>query len=94
MNKKKIIFRLIENYINDFRGEDVQSIYGKGSYIKIHSMSQALTSNEILFEVVIVLGDTITEERLDGSLADVLVEDALVYFFPDQKIKTYVRWDV
>jgi hypothetical protein len=40
------------------------------------------------------LGDTITEQVMDRKLADVLIQDAMVYFFPNQSIKTYVRWDV
>jgi hypothetical protein len=69
-------------------------MYGKGSYIKIHSISFGNASNSVLLEAVIVLGDTINEESMDRSLADVLIQDALLYFFPEQNIRTYVRWDV
>lgn len=93
-DKKRRLFRLIENYMNDYQKEAVESVYGKGSFIKIHSMNQSYTNNVLLFEVVIVLGDTITEQVMDRTLADILIQDALVYFFPDQHIKTYVRWDV
>lgn len=94
LDKKRRFFRLIESYINDFRKDAIEEMYGVGTKIKIHSMSESISQNALLFEVVIVLGDTITEERLDRKLADVLVQDALTYFFPDQSIKTYVRWDV
>ena len=93
-DKKRRLFRLIENYMNDFQKEAVESVYGKGTYIRIHSMTESYSTKSLLFEVVIVLGDTITEETMDRTLADILIQDALVYFFPDQNIKTYVRWDV
>ncbi len=57
-------------------------------------MAESASQKAILFEVVIVLGNTISEEVMDRKLADILVQDALTYFFPDQSIKTYVRWDV
>ena len=57
-------------------------------------MAESASQKALLFEVVIVLGNTISEEVMDRKLADILVQDALTYFFPDQSIKTYVRWDV
>lgn len=94
MDKKRRLFRLIEYYMNVFQKEAVDSVYGSGTKIKIHSMTESYSTNSILFEVVIVLGDNINEEVMDRSLADILVQDALVYFFPNYNIKTYVRWDV
>ena len=93
-DKKRRLFRLIENYINDYQKEAVESVYGKGAHIRIHSMTESYSTKSLLFEVVIVLGDTISEQVMDRTLADILIQDALVYFFPDQNIKTYVRWDV
>ena len=94
MDNRRRLYRLIEVYINDFKGYAVQEMCGKGSYIKIHSISFGNASNSVLLEAVIVLGDTINEESMDRSLADVLIQDALLYFFPEQNIRTYVRWDV
>jgi len=94
IDKKQRLFRLIENYINDFQGESVQKIYGEGSKIKVHTMTQSFSSNLILFEVVVMLGETINESLMDDSLANVLIQDSLVYFFPEHQIKTYVRFDV
>jgi hypothetical protein len=92
-DKKRRLFRLIESYINDFHEESLNKFYGSGTKIKIHSMSESVTQKTVLFEVVIVLGETINETMLNRELADVLVQDALVYFFPDLHIKTMVRWD-
>jgi uncharacterized protein YutD len=92
-DKKRRLFRLIESYINDFHEESLNKFYGNGTKIKIHSMSESVTQKTVLFEVVIVLGETINETMLNRELADVLVQDALVYFFPDLHIKTMVRWD-
>jgi hypothetical protein len=80
--------------MNDFRGDAVQEMYGKGSYIKIHSLDFSITQQTILLEAVIILGDLITEEHIDRKLADVLIQDATVYFFPEFSVKTYVRFDV
>ena len=80
--------------MNDFQGNAVQEMYGKGSRIKVHSMNDSYSEKSILFEIVIILGDTINESVMDKALANVLIQDALVYFFPDQKVKTYVRFDV
>lgn len=94
MDRKRKLFRLMESYMNDFRGDAVQEIYGKGSYIKIHNLNFSVTQQSVLLEAVIILGDLITEEHIDRKLADVLIQDATVYFFPEYSIKTYVRFDV
>jgi hypothetical protein len=80
--------------MNDFQGDAVQKMYGDGARIKVHSMNRSYSTKSILFEIVIVLGTTINESMMDKTLANILIQDALVYFFPDQKIKTYVRFDV
>ena len=94
MDRKRKLFRLMESYINDFRGDAVQEMYGKGSYIKIHNLNFSVTQQSVLLEAVVVLGDLITEEHIDRALADVLIQDAMVYFFPECSVKTYVRFDV
>lgn len=94
IDKKRRLFRLIESYMNDFQGDAVQEMYGDGARIKVHSMNHSYSTKSVLFEIVIVLGTTINESMMDKTLANILIQDALVYFFPDQKIKTYVRFDV
>ena len=94
LDKKQRLFRLIESYMNDYQGDAVQKMYGDGSRIKVHSMNHSYSEKSILFEIVIVLGNTINESVMDKTLANILIQDALVYFFPDQKVKTYVRFDV
>ena len=94
MDKKRRLYRLIESYINDFQGNAVQEMYGKGSRIKIHNLNFSVTKSVVLLEAVIVLGDLITEEHIDKKLAEILIQDALVYFFPETSVKTYVRFDV
>ena len=94
LDKKRRLFRLIESYINDFQKDAVEEMYGVGTKIKIHNMVESSSQKAILFEAIIILGDTITEQVMDRKLADILIQDAMVYFFPNQSIKTYVRWDV
>lgn len=93
-DKKRRIIRLIESYINDFQGESVQEMYGKNSRIRIHDINYSTNTNSLLLEAVIVLGDLINEEVMDRKLADILIQDALIYFYPETSIKTYVRFDV
>ena len=94
LDRKRRLFRLIEIYMNDFQGKAVQEIYGNGSKIKVHSMTDSYSTKLVIFEIVVVLGETINESVMDKSLAEILIQDALIYFFPDQNIKTYVRFDV
>jgi len=88
------LFRLIEYYINTFQSDAIHQIYGKGSRIKIHSINFSITSKTILIESIVILGEIITEQHMDRELADILVQDALVYFFPEFPIKNHVRFDV
>jgi hypothetical protein len=94
MDNKRRLYRLIEAYLNEFKGNDVELIYGKGSKIKVHTVTFVISDNSVLVEVIVLLGETINEEILDTSLAEILIRDALVYFFPEQQIKTLIRWDV
>jgi hypothetical protein len=94
MDNKRRLYRLLEVYLNNFKGEMVETIYGKNSYIKVHTVTFGVSDNSVLVELVVVLGDTINEDVMDTSLAEVLIQEALVYFFPEKKIRTLTRWDV
>ena len=94
IDKKQRLFRLIESYLNEFKGDAVEEVYGKGTKIKIHTINFSVTSKSVVLESIIVLGETINESVMDRTLADILIQDALIYFFPDYHIKTYVRFDV
>ena len=93
-DKKRRFYSLIESYINDFQGKSVMEMYGKGARIKIHNLNFSVTQQSIFMEAVIILGELITEEHIDRALADVLIQDAMVYFFPECSVKTYIRFDV
>jgi hypothetical protein len=94
MDNKRRFFRLIENYINDFRGDAVREFYGEKSRIKIHTLNTGVKDNSIMLEAVVILGDVITEDTTDDVLAHILLQDAIVYFFPELKLKTYIRFDI
>jgi len=94
MDNKRRLFRLIETYLNEFKGELVESIYGDRSKIKVHTVNFGVSDNSVLVELVVILGGTINEDTLDTSLAEILVQEALVYFFPEKNIQTIIRWDV
>ena len=94
MDSKRRFYRIIETYLNGFKGDLVEEIYGKKSYIKVHNVTFGISDDSVLIELVVVLGDTINEDTLDTSLADILLKEALVYFWPEKKVSTLVRWDV
>ena len=94
MDNKRRLFRLIEVYLNGFKGDLVESIYGNRSIIKVHTVTFGVLDNSVLVELVVILGDVINEEILDTSLTEILIQDALVYFFPEKTIKAIIRWDV
>jgi hypothetical protein len=94
LDNKQRFFRLIERYVNDFRGDAVKEFYGDNTRIKIHTMTQSSSNNILLFEIIVVLGGTIDESVMDDTLVTVLIEDSMVYFHPKCKIRTYVRFDV
>jgi hypothetical protein len=93
MDNKKTLYRLIEYYLNDSNLELVEDFYGKGSRIKIHSLSYSTNLKTLLVEAVVVLGETIDEEVIDSSMAEILIKDGLVYFYPEYKVNTLIRWD-
>lgn len=94
MVPKKRFFRLIEVYLNEFKSSSVEEFYGKNTKIKIHAITHIITTNSLLIEAVIYLGDIINEEIMDVILADILIQEALVYFYPECSIKTMITWDV
>jgi len=94
MDNKRRLYRLLEVYLNGFKSDLVESIYGKTSYIKVHTVTFGISDNSVLVELVVILGDIINEDVLDTSLAEILIKDALIYFWPEKKISTLVRWDV
>ena len=94
-DKKRKFYRLLETYMNESRKEDVELMYGKDAKIKIHNWTHNVKGDQFIFELIVVLGDTINESVIDTNLAEVLLEDALVYFYPEvKKISCMVRFDV
>jgi hypothetical protein len=95
MKPKNKVFGLIEYYINEFKGEEVRLIYGEGSYVRVHTISESLAKKSLIVEVVIILGNTINENLLDTSLSEILVQDALKYIYPNHPlVGVMARFDV
>ena len=94
LGKKQRLYRLLETYINDFRGDAVQEMYGKGTKVKIHNINYSTSTKSILIESVVILGETINESIMDKSLVDILIQDAMVYFYSEFSLRSYVRFDV
>jgi hypothetical protein len=94
VNLKNRYIRIIEKYLNVIKKDDVELMYGKGTKIKVRNINPSISNNSITVEVVIVLGEVITEEVLDSSLTPYLIQDILELIFPDVITKTIVSWDV
>jgi transcriptional regulator CtsR len=92
MNNKRRVYRLLEHYINDCNKESVEGWYGKGSVIKIHNMNFT-QQKSVVIEIVIVLGDVISEAVMDERMASLLISEGLVYFFPGLSIHLIHSWD-
>lgn len=94
MRDKTRIFRILEHYINVFRKFDVEESYGKNASIKIVDLNYSTHNKSLYLEAKIVLGDFINESVLDRLTADILIQDALIYLYPDLPIKISVDYDV
>jgi len=93
MDKNRII-QILEHYINVLKKNEVELMYGKNSQIKIKSFDYSITSKSLYIEAKIVLGDIIDESVLDRSLADLLIQDSLVYIYDDVPVKVSIDYDV
>jgi hypothetical protein len=94
-DKKRRFYRLLEYYINDSRKEEVELMYGKGSKIKVHNWTHNTKGDTFIFELIVVLGDTINESVIDKNMADALLKESLQFFYPEVKnVNCMVRFDV
>ena len=94
MKGKERIIQILEHYINVLKKRDVELMYGINSKIKIQNLEYSISSKSLYLEAKIILGDTIDESVMDRSLADLLIQDSLVYIFDDLPVKVSVEWDV
>lgn len=91
--KKRKICALIESYINDFRGKAISEFYGEGTKVKILNLDYTTRGDFVLVEAKIILGEIISEEVMERALVDYVIQDALVYFFPEQPINVMITWE-
>jgi len=94
MDNKRRLYRLIEGYLNEYKKDVIELFYGEGTYIKVNSITFGVTKNYILIDTIVKLGNTITEDVVDESLVKILIEDSMVYFFPDSEIRTLINFDI
>lgn len=94
MKDKERIIQILEHYMNVLKKNEVELMYGKNSTIRIKNLEYSITNKSLFMEARIVLGDTIDESVLDRSLADLLIQDSIVYIFDDLPVKVSVEWDV
>lgn len=93
--KKQRFYRLLETYMNVSMKKIVELGYGEGSKIKVHNWTHNEKGDTFIFELIVVLGDTINESVIDAHIAEFILEEALEYFYPEvKKIRCIVRFDV
>ena len=93
MDKNRII-QILEHYINVLKKNEVELMYGVNSKIKIKGFEYSISNKSLYIEAKIVLGDIIDESVLDRSLADLLIQDSIVYVFDDVPVKLAIDYDV
>lgn len=94
MGDKERVIRILEHYINVLKKNEVELIYGVNATVKIKSFEYSITNKSLFLEANIILGDIISEEMLDRSLADILIQDSIVYVYGDIPVKVSIAWDV
>jgi hypothetical protein len=94
MKDKERIIRILEHYINVLKKNEVELMYGKNSQIKIRGFDYRISNKSIYVEAKIILGDIIDESVLDRSLADLLIQDSIVYVYDDVPVKVSIDYDV
>lgn len=94
MDKKRRIFNIVENYINQFSKSNFEEFYGEGAKVSLKQITYLTQSKSILVEANITLGDKIDEFSLEPILAEFLLEKALNYFCPrDNKYSFVITFD-
>lgn len=94
MDNRRRLINLIEKYLNEIKRDTVIKFYGEGSSIKINTLTFGTTKNYILIDASVKLGEIITEDVIDESMAKILIEDSMVYFFPDSDVRTLINFDI
>lgn len=92
--KKEILTKFINYYFNKYRVEDLENFYGKDTKIKVHTINKSIKENILLFEIIVYLKSDITEDILDTSLIDLILNDGLRFFAITENVITLVRWEV
>ena len=93
MDHRRRIYKLIEHYLNVFKKDAIEEFYGPNTYIKISSITFGIGSKSIIIECSIILGDIINESVLDPDMAITLINDSMVYFYPDLLVRVIVSWE-
>jgi hypothetical protein len=93
MDKMKRFYRLIELYLNDSNRESIEGFYGKGTVVKIKSISYSKKINIALVDAVIVLGELINEEVLETAPIELLIKESVKFFYPEYNVNTLISWD-
>lgn len=92
VNKKNII-KIMNRYLTESCQDTIDSYYGKNTKIRVKNLSFSLSNNLILVEVLIKLGEEISEDVLENEMCDLLIRETIEPIFPEQHIKVMIGWD-
>ena len=94
MDRKSRILRLIEVYVNELKKEDVELFYGSGSKIKLLNIDYITSNKKLYIDFCVVFGDEFDITYLDGNMACFLIDESLIYLFPDMRANYNFTFDV
>lgn len=95
MDNKYRFSRIIENFINDSRGDVINYIFGYGSKVKIKNIDYSITSKLIYIDATVILGGDIDEDMLNSNeIISELIKECMEYISPDEKLAITVTYDV
>lgn len=93
MDRKTKFYKLLEIFINETKKKELEEYYGEGTKLFIKRIDRSPSQNNCTIEVQVLLGRNIKEEYLESAFADVLVNKAFKFFYPEFKVSTIVSWD-
>jgi hypothetical protein len=94
VNKKRKFFDLAERHINDYHKKSIVEFFGEDSKVKLNNLEYINSQKCILVDVTVVLSETINEETLNKEFVSALVQESMIYFYPEHSVKVMVGWDV
>lgn len=94
MDRKRRLFNLIENYVNEYSKHALEDFYGHGASLRLKNINYITNDKSVFVNATIILGSYIDEFSLEPVVAELLLQNALQYFFPvEYRYKFFIEFD-